>query len=113
MSRDWSRAELDAASKAMKAAGQPSFEEFCDDVAEQEARARIERFAERQFKGKYPCPRCGAWAMNADPHRNALSRRAKVYVCDLCGQFEALEAFMGEEQSLTSWDIARRENWPL
>lgn len=81
---------------------------------EEEARAKIKRFAERQSgKLNFPCPRCGEWNMNEDPRRNALSRRAKVYVCDLCGVFEALEDAMGEIKPLTSWDIARRENWPL
>ena len=37
------------------------------------------------------CPRCGEWM--TDPSRQALSRRADVYICSSCGVSEALEDF--------------------
>ncbi len=82
-------------------------------LTEDEARAKILRFAKRQREHNFPCPRCGEWKMNEDPARNALSRRIDVYVCDACGLYEALEDAMGEKQPFTSWDIAKRENWLL
>lgn len=38
----------------------------------------------------FPCPRCGHDQMDHNPVRNALSRRAKVYICDKCGMDEAM-----------------------
>lgn len=32
MSKDWTPEEIQAASKAMKEAGQPSYEEFCEQL---------------------------------------------------------------------------------
>ena len=113
MSADWTREEMEAAVRKMKAAGLPGLEEFCAEIAEQDAKAKILRFAKRQREHNFPCPRCGEWKMNEDPARNALSRRIDVYVCDACGLYEALEDAMGEKQPFTSWDIAKRENWPL
>ena len=43
--------------------------------------------------------------MDADPIRNALSRRADVQICDLCGIDEAMEDFLGSPRPLTSWAI--------
>lgn len=80
---------------------------------EQEALAKIERFARKQFQLNFPCPRCGERNMAPDPARNALSRRTRVYICDLCGIIEAVEDAVGQKTPLTSWDIARHENWPM
>lgn len=113
MSADWTREEMEAAVRKMKAAGLPGLKEFCAEIAEKDARAKIERFARRQREFNFPCPRCGKWAMNKDPRRNALSRRIDVYVCDECGVLEALEDAVGEKTPLASWDIAKNENWPL
>lgn len=110
MSRDWTPEEIQAASAAMKAAGQLGYEEF---TAEVEAIDKIVRFARQQRESSCPCPRCGCRTMNDDPIRNALSRRAKVYICDACGTEEALEDFAGQRKPLSSWDIAQKENWPL
>ena len=110
MSRDWTPEEIQAASEAMKAAGEMSYEEVC---AELEAQEKIKRFAPLQRKYNWPCPRCGRWVMNEDPIRNALSRRAQIYICDSCGTAEALEDFTGMITPLSSWDIARKEEWPL
>ena len=109
MSRDWTQEEIQAASDAMKAAGQMGYEEF---TAEVEAIDKIVRFARRQRASCYPCPRCGCWTMNDDPIRNAQSRRAKVYICDACGTEEALEDYTGQSTPLASWAIAKSENWP-
>ena len=110
MSKDWTPEERQAASDAMERAGHMSYEEFTAEVA---AMDKIVRFSRRQRDLRFPCPRCGRWAMDADPVRNALSRRVDVYVCDACGLHEALEDAVGEIKPLTSWDIAKRENWPL
>lgn len=36
MSKDWTPEELQAASKAMKEAGHPSYEEFCEELERDE-----------------------------------------------------------------------------
>lgn len=72
---------------------------------ENEAKRLVERFAEKQRGGHFPCPRCGEWRMDADPVRNALSRRANVQVCDSCGMAEALEDYFGERIDLIEWNI--------
>lgn len=110
MSRDWTQEELQAASKAMKASGHMSYEEVC---AKLDAQEKIGRFAPLQRKYNWPCPRCGQWTMNSDPIRNALSRRAQIYICDQCGTEEALEDFTGMIRPLSSWDIAEKEEWPI
>ena len=110
MSRDWTLEELQAASAAMKYVGELSYEEF---AAELTAKEKIERFAKRQLEYQFPCHRCGRWAMDADPRRNALSRRVDVYICDLCGSIEAMEDFLGTQLRLASWDIAQKDNWPF
>ena len=46
--------------------------------------------------------------------RNALSRRATVYICDACGMQEALEDMMDSITPLTAWAIvAAPENWRM
>ena len=72
---------------------------------EDQARALIERFAENQQGGHFACPRCGRMTMSGDAKRNALSRRASVYVCDTCGLQEALEDMVDSVSPLTSWAI--------
>ena len=110
MSRDWTPEELQAASRAMKAAGHMSYEEMC---AELKAVEKINRFAPLQGKYNWPCPRCGCWTMNRELTRNALSRRIDIYICDACGTAEALEDFHRKQTPLTAWDIAKKEVWPL
>lgn len=105
MSRDWTPQELQAASKAMQAAGQMSYEEFSEKLREMEAKMLIERFAKKQRAGHFPCPRCGFHRMDADPVRNALSRHANVQICDRCGIDEAMEDFLSSPRPLTSWNI--------
>jgi len=110
MSRDWTPEEIRLASEAMKAAGEMSYEEV---VAELNAHEKINRFAPLQGKYNWPCPRCGHCAMDRETVRNALSRRAKIYICSSCGMEEAMEDFFGTWAPLASWDIARKEEWPL
>lgn len=110
MSRDWTPEELQAASAAMKAAGHMNYEEF---NAELDAKEKIERFAKRQRDYNFPCPRCGRWAMDVDPVRNAQSRRVDVHICDACGTEEALEDLAGKRRPLASWAIAQHEDWPI
>lgn len=105
MSRDWTPEELQAASEAMKRAGQMGYEEFTEEIARQEAVQLIERFAEKQRSARFPCPRCGFWTMDDDPVRNALSRRAAVHICNRCGTTEALEDFLKAPQPVTVWNI--------
>lgn len=84
-------------------------------MTEEQAKALIERFAEKQQGGYFACPRCGKMAMDAESvTRNALSRRATVYVCDSCGIEEALEDMLGERMPLTAWAItAAPELWGI
>ena len=110
MSRDWTPEEIQAASAAMKNAGEMSYEEVC---AELEAIEKIRRFAPLQEKYNWPCPRCGGWAMDPKLIRNALSRREKIYICSDCGTAEALEDFFHKLSPLASWDIARKADWPI
>ena len=65
--------------------------------------------------GHFACPRCGKMAMDAESvTRNALSRRATVYICDACGMQEALEDMMDSITPLTAWAIvAAPENWRM
>lgn len=72
------------------------------------AKEVIERFAGNQQGGHFACPRCGKMAMDAESvTRNALSRRATVYICDACGTEEALEDMLGKRMPLSGWAIAR------
>lgn len=79
-----------------------------ENMSEEAAKVLIARFAEKQQGGDYPCPRCGRPVMASDPVRNALSRRASVYVCDECGMIEALEDMPGAFRlPLSVWSIAK------
>lgn len=71
-----------------------------------DAKILIEEFAAKQCSGDYPCPRCGRRKMADNPFRNAMSRRAKVQVCDECGMAEAFEDMPGGSKlPLSSWAI--------
>ena len=82
---------------------------------ENEVKALIERFATKQQGGHFACPRCGKMSMDTESvTRNALSRRATVYICDACGTQEAIEDMMGSRDPLTAWAIAAaREKWRM
>jgi predicted RNA-binding Zn-ribbon protein involved in translation (DUF1610 family) len=52
----------------------------------------------------FPCPRCGHDSMDKNPVRNALSRRADVYICNECGREEATLDMLGKEPlPLNEW----------
>ena len=110
MSKDWTPEELKAASEAMKRAGFMGYEESTKEL---EAAEKIMRFSKVQREYNFPCPRCGLWAMDKDPIRNALSRRVNVYICNFCGTAEAMEDFFGDEKKLSEWEIALHDEWPL
>ena len=68
----------------------------------------IEEFGKRQEGGRFACPRCGSMKMDEAVARNALSRRADVYICDACGMEEALEdAGIIPEMPLRLWAISK------
>lgn len=108
MSRDWTPAELHAASASMEAAGEMSYEEFSAEVeATTAAKERVDAFAQLQTDGVHFCPRCGQMSVKDRLHTNALSRHATVYVCDACGIDEAIRDRKGEPLSLKDWAIAQ------
>lgn len=82
-------------------------------ITENEALSLIEQFSENQQGGHFACPRCGRMSMDAKSiTRNALSRRADVYICDICGTQEALVDMADSISPLTSWAIAQEpELW--
>ena len=71
------------------------------------AKKLLEALGKMQAEGRgegLPCPRCGRDYMAANPVRNALSRRVKVYICDACGMDEALRDMAGlEPLPLNQW----------
>lgn len=71
------------------------------------AKEVVENFGkvQRNSKFNYPCPRCGHNTMDENPVRNALSRRADVYICDQCGSHEAMCDYLGIEDNLEDWSL--------
>lgn len=56
----------------------------------------------------FPCPRCGQPSMDPIVARNALSRRADVYVCSWCGLEEAMLDAAGKPPlPFADWAMAR------
>lgn len=49
------------------------------------------------------CPRCGKNALATPLVLNSLSRYADVYICDECGNDEALSDYYGEPMPLEEW----------
>ena len=73
-----------------------------------DAKMLIEEFAAKQCSGDYPCPRCGRRKMADNPFRNAMSRRADVYVCDACGMLEGIEDMPKNTRlPLSAWAIMK------
>lgn len=106
MSKDWTPEELQAASAAMKEAGEMSYEEFCAEVElTTSAKKKIDAFAKIQTDGVHLCPRCGKMTVKDSIHTNALSRHADVYICDACGVDEALRDWLGDPLPLKEWAI--------
>lgn len=113
MSRNWTAEEIQAASAAMKAASQLSYDEFRVEIS---AISLVSRFAQKQEGGHFACPRCGRMDMADNVARNALSRRVNVYICDECGMSEALEDVTDNRALISSWAICKkpyRWNMPL
>lgn len=107
MSKDWTPEELQAVSEGMSAAGEPSYKEFREEIAKQEAQKKIDAFAKVQTDGVHFCPRCGYMSVKDRLHTNALSRHATVYVCDTCGMDEAIRDMKGDVLPATEWAIAK------
>lgn len=79
------------------------------------ARVLIAEFSKKQQDGHFACPRCGKKKMDSESvTRNALSRRATVYICDSCGMAEAMEDMANSRTPLTAWAIvAAPGNWRM
>ena len=79
------------------------------------ARVLIAEFSKKQQGGHFACPRCGKMTMDAESvTRNALSRRATVYICDSCVMAEAMEDMANSRTPLTAWAIvAAPGNWRM
>lgn len=108
MSRDWTPEEVQAVSRAMKGAGQLSYEEFNAEVdATVAAKRTIDAFAKAQTDGTHLCPRCGQLTVKDRLHTNALSRHAHIYICDACGMDEAIRDWKGNTLPLKDWAIAK------
>lgn len=76
----------------------------------EEAKKLIESLLKMQEDNElnyvFPCPRCGHDCMDEKPVRNALSRRADVYICNACGIDEALLDMAGKEPlPLNEWSM--------
>ena len=65
----------------------------------------ISSFSEKQKHVWCLCPRCGCDSMNKDAARNALSRRADIMICNICGNVEAVEDMVGQKLSLDKWKL--------
>lgn len=82
------------------------------------AKEMLENLGNAQREGAatgLPCPRCGRYRMDDNPLRNAMSRRAKVCICDACGMDEALRDAAGKAPlPLNEWGLIRGfdENGP-
>jgi predicted RNA-binding Zn-ribbon protein involved in translation (DUF1610 family) len=65
------------------------------------------------YDNSLPCPRCGESSMSGNVLRNALSRQFDIYICDDCGNREAVEASEGKPMPIESWwavaEILKRE----
>ena len=79
-------------------------EDRCHKVeTEIEALVTLNWYGRRQPDADATCPRCGA-AMEGPTARHALSRRANIIICDVCGIRESLEdAGMAERLPLMDW----------
>lgn len=78
-----------------------------DELHDYLIKQTIEDFAKVQRERHYPCPRCGRDTMDENPIRNSLSRRADVYICDMCGLQEAMEDMMDSRTPLSEWSIVK------
>lgn len=66
-------------------------EDACHKIrTEEEAKITLDWYGKHQPGEDARCPRCGA-VMPGRISAHALSRWARITVCDMCGTFEALE----------------------
>lgn len=69
-------------------------------ISTEKAKEMLESLGRLQEEGQaggLPCPRCGHDRMHPNMVRNALSRYAKVYICEQCGMEEALLDYLGKK----------------
>lgn len=84
-------------------------------MKEEKAKEIIERLLpiqEQQEKGTediLPCPRCGHYRMHRKLVRNAMSRYAHVYICELCGMDEAMRDMADKQLPLNEWGMVLGE----
>lgn len=78
------------------------------NAKEVSAKAAVSEYAKRQMNELLPCPRCGRMSMKEKLSHNALSRRANIYICDGCGNDEAMRDFAGYVDDLTDWFAVKR-----
>lgn len=75
------------------------------------AKEIIEDYGRKQKEnGCTICPRCGRMhRMYKESVKNALSRRADVYICSQCGMDEAVRDMIGVEPCpFAEWDIVKK-----
>ena len=77
---------------------------------EKTAKKLVEGLKRQQLEHKpMHCPRCGNEMLNTDLARNSLSRRADIYICNICGTEEAILDACGKEPlPLTEWAAAKK-----
>lgn len=77
-----------------------------------DARDRLEFLAARQRmsdgKSQY-CPRCGQPDVKPRLHTNALSRHFDIYICDACGNQEAILHSRGRRLPFREWAAAAQD----
>ena len=84
------------------------YEQFSQDVtATAAAKRAMDEFAKKQVDGLHICPRCGRLTVKERLTTNALSRHADVYICDACGNDEAVREMKGDPLLLKDWAIAK------
>lgn len=54
------------------------------------------------------CPRCGVNLLDKQITHNALSRRAAIYVCNLCGMDEAFREMKREPLRNSDWYLCQK-----
>ena len=86
-------------------------EQFSQNVtATAAAKRAVDEFAKVQADGIHICPRCGRLTVKERLTTNALSRHADVYICDTCGNDEAIREMKCDPLPLREWAIAKLGN---
>ena len=84
------------------------YKQFSQNVtATTAAKRAVDEFAKKQADGVHICPRCGRMTVKERLVTNALSRHADVYICDDCGNDEAIRDMKGNPLLLKDWAIAK------